>query len=627
MAHTTNSSIPSVESSSYVLLLLSIGVLKRSVPEMVVFNNLIPEQEKEMIKTGVGVIEGTIKPEAYIKKLETLVKKSVNKSICFDDYTIQQLLGRLNLSKSPNQNLDKETAKKVKSDGTLKEDSSKENQPIRQNDPRFDKLPDDSKMLIWKALHSWGALRDFADPVTKPKLDFALNRFKKNMSKFSPATSLEINKVLAAIDPSNWKQYKPEPVVQDFQLNSVESEVKNTFDCWTTDYHGMKSKYGNEDNLSLEDAVDWLIYFDAVSNKYSKEEIINILTKLPEGTEFSFTPYGSIAGIACKKNIVKKVIGEEIIEEAIDREQIKNLIKQKGSATMLDLLTAIGGKPTQPPNNQQVSLFMTVKKMLAKGEVTRVKDGKVFRYSIGNGTAPVAATPKVKASKLKSLEEVLPIINSSWSYKPWKLEDEYNTPIDAKDVYLASESGDRGPRIDHGGGEDGDGWMDDEQVRDVSAPYYKKWKPRLEQLKQELKKKGIDVETYVDYGEKGYVFLQLKVKNLAPKQKKENLEEGEYDAIRFFPNSGVHPLVQQSVKKAFDDLQKKYPNLSNMDCRKEEGAEDGWPRLYFTYRGKNLSCKLNLTGDTYTKVMQDIKRRIDPPQKTNARFISPGYRW
>ena len=99
----------------------------------------------------------------------------------------------------------------------------------------------------------------------------------------------------------------------------------------------------------------------------------------------------------------------------------------------------------------------------------------------------------------------------------------------------------------------------------------------------------------------------------------------EVDEIRHYPESGLHPLVQSAIFKAFEDLAKKYPGLTDMDCKKDE---HNIRRLHYKYKGKQMSTVLNLTGDTYTKVMQDVKRRIDPPKKTHARFINTsGYRY
>jgi hypothetical protein len=99
----------------------------------------------------------------------------------------------------------------------------------------------------------------------------------------------------------------------------------------------------------------------------------------------------------------------------------------------------------------------------------------------------------------------------------------------------------------------------------------------------------------------------------------------ESEPIKYYPESGLHTLVQASIHSAFEALKKRYPQLTDTDCRK---GEDRTIKLYYTYKGKQLSTRLNLTGDTYTKVMQDVGRRIDPPVHNKARFINTtGYRY
>jgi hypothetical protein len=43
---------------------------------------------------------------------------------------------------------------------------------------------------------------------------------------------------------------------------------------------GLRSKYGNEYGLNLEEAVEHLIYFDYFSQKYSEEELTELLTNM-----------------------------------------------------------------------------------------------------------------------------------------------------------------------------------------------------------------------------------------------------------------------------------------------------------------------------------------------------------
>ena len=77
--------------------------------------------------------------------------------------------------------------------------------------------------------------------------------------------------------------------------------------------------------------------------------------------------------------------------------------------------------------------------------------------------------------------------------------------------FFSAETGDRGPRTDHGGGEDGDEWMDDYQQEDEFAPYMKKWTPKAQQMEKDLLKKGITADVGVGWDEKGYIMIDVRI--------------------------------------------------------------------------------------------------------------------
>jgi hypothetical protein len=75
---------------------------------------------------------------------------------------------------------------------------------------------------------------------------------------------------------------------------------------------------------------------------------------------------------------------------------------------------------------------------------------------------------------------------------------------------MEGSTGDRGSRTDHGGGYDGDGWMDDDQVAAASSPFKNKWDPVCKEIEADLRKKGYtDARVVVDYDEKGHIDLSL----------------------------------------------------------------------------------------------------------------------
>ena len=81
---------------------------------------------------------------------------------------------------------------------------------------------------------------------------------------------------------------------------------------------------------------------------------------------------------------------------------------------------------------------------------------------------------------------------------------------DGKSFTAYIDTGERGPRTDHGGGPDGDGWMSYEQVEKLRKTYGKPFEPTLDKIKNEFGKrfKGT-IKGQVDYGEKGHVGLYI----------------------------------------------------------------------------------------------------------------------
>ena len=123
-AHIPNYAQPSLEDTSYVLLNLALGVIKRSVYELVLFNTFSSEVEQALINKGVKMINGDLSIDSYIKELEKTLKKESNKEFKFDDALVSQVTMRLQPTidqTTKKLDLTKETSKSVKKDGTLKE--------------------------------------------------------------------------------------------------------------------------------------------------------------------------------------------------------------------------------------------------------------------------------------------------------------------------------------------------------------------------------------------------------------------------------------------------------------------------------------------------------------------------
>lgn len=88
-------------------------------------------------------------------------------------------------------------------------------------------------------------------------------------------------------------------------------------------------------------------------------------------------------------------------------------------------------------------------------------------------------------------------------------DDEYEYDRDMKSIWMVV---DRGPRTDHGGGSDGDDWMDDDQLREVSEEYYERNKFKIKRIENFLSKNNLEGKVTWDYGEKGHFCIDIRLK-------------------------------------------------------------------------------------------------------------------
>lgn len=203
-----------------------------------------------------------------------------------------------------------------------------------------------------------------------------------------------------------------------------------------------------------------------------------------------------------------QVAGKKTYEEYV-KLIIKYLTKHPG-APVKDLFQFF---PTQ------ISAVPVVQKMLKVGLIVRDMSQKPAKWYV-KGTQPsnvsTVVPPKV-ARKYKESDKgkIIDIIkNSLYSYL--SREDDENERIqtsfrDGKfNVYVSTR--DRGPRTDHGGPPDGDGWMTYDQIENAAKPYRQKYKPILEKLGKDLKTGGFKMtNSSVDYGEKGHISLDVTI--------------------------------------------------------------------------------------------------------------------
>ena len=330
---------------------------------------------------------------------------------------------------------------------------------------------------------------------------------------------------------------------------------------------------------------------------------------------------------------LEKLTGKKVILEANVRWApiVLDYVTKHPGQTNKEILSGLGIPISDIQKNKpggfsfstaQSSVLINLRKLVTKGILSREKKGREFVYSLASSSANPISKPEVKTNKSKkglTFEQVFELINQKWPYR----NREGNKFEGRKgDYYLDFNTDDRGPRTDHGG-EDGDGWMGSEEIRRVSKPYIDKWRPRLDQLEKELKQAGVDVKTYVDYGEKGHVALQLQIKTpLKESSLKE--DDSRYDHMKHYPESHLHPLVQQSLKYQYERLKGLFPGLDNFDVKQDD---DKVIRMHYTYKGKPYKTRVDLNGDTGTRAFNAIKRNIAPKPKSGRLINTLNYRF
>jgi hypothetical protein len=84
-----------------------------------------------------------------------------------------------------------------------------------------------------------------------------------------------------------------------------------------------------------------------------------------------------------------------------------------------------------------------------------------------------------------------------------KLYEKTRLKLEVDDDCLSMEV-DRGPRTDHGGGEDGDDWLDYHQLEDLEKEYKEKHQTKINSLIVALKDLKVKGVVSFEYGEKGH---------------------------------------------------------------------------------------------------------------------------
>jgi hypothetical protein len=123
-------------------------------------------------------------------------------------------------------------------------------------------------------------------------------------------------------------------------------QKQDKYNCYTTGYDGMKNSYGNEDDVTLQEAVEFCWYYDDVRKKYATKEDLE--------KEIKSTPYGKNNIIASTGNITGVVVYKLSTQQYADGGKINDLIGKKVTINKSDY-SQVNGKVVKV-SEQKISL-------------------------------------------------------------------------------------------------------------------------------------------------------------------------------------------------------------------------------------------------------------------------------
>lgn len=176
------------------------------------------------------------------------------------------------------------------------------------------------------------------------------------------------------------------------------------------------------------------------------------------------------------------------------------------------------------------------------------------------------------------------------------------------DAYI--QTNDRGARTDHGGGDDGDGWMSNSQIEREAAPFKKKWQPRIDSVLEKLGSLGFSAKGAMDYGEKGHIGLQFwDIKSKAGTPAPTLGEDGEIKEV-INDDLFITPARAKVAINAFKKQLGKAMPIAEMRVRKSTSSGDE----------KTLVDALLTNGAQITKVIEH-KKSYESADKANYKDV------
>jgi hypothetical protein len=132
-------------------------------------------------------------------------------------------------------------------------------------------------------------------------------------------TTLELNDRLKF-----WENKGVDTLYVEDEKLVVLPEKQDKYNCYTTGYDGIKNKYGNEYDVTLQEAVEFCWYYNDVRTKYStKEELEKEIKSTPYGKE-NIIASTNITGVVVYKLPIQQYAKGGTIEEQLEKINVYN---------------------------------------------------------------------------------------------------------------------------------------------------------------------------------------------------------------------------------------------------------------------------------------------------------------
>lgn len=162
--------------------------------------------------------------------------------------------------------------------------------------------------------------------------------YANNGQQLPNGTEINLGEVM-----SYWETKKIDTLLLEDEKLVVLPEKQDKYNCYTTGYDGMTNKYGNENNITLEEAVDFCWRYDDVQKKYGTiKDLEKEIMSIPYGKNNVIASTGNITGVVVYK-LANKQYAEGGSVEAENKEMVLNNNKQIAHHTK-ELQSALKGK-------------------------------------------------------------------------------------------------------------------------------------------------------------------------------------------------------------------------------------------------------------------------------------------